>query len=81
MARDAADPTSGHDFGRDILPDDQWPILSLQRELPPAKFVSDRDGQSGLAVGYDAERDRQRFQVSDKGITLVVPEMLGQGLY
>jgi glucose-1-phosphate adenylyltransferase len=126
--------------------DDKWPILSLQRQLPPAKFVFDSDEQRGVAVdslvsggcivagavvrrsilfskvrvgsgtviedsvilpnvsigrrvrlrrtvidmhcvlpdgfsaGYDAERDRRRFHVTEKGTTLVVPEMLGQAV-
>ena len=32
----------------------------------------------GLQIGYDREADRKRFHVSDNGITLVTPEMLGQ---
>jgi glucose-1-phosphate adenylyltransferase len=32
------------------LYDDAWPILSLQRQLPPAKFVFDDDGRRGMAV-------------------------------
>jgi len=35
---------------------------------------------SGLQVGVDPEQDRKRFHVTDKGITLVTPEMLGQTL-
>ncbi len=103
LARDACDPASTHDFGRDLLPrlvashrvhahrferscvnmvgdrpywrdvgtvdayweanidltqvvpelnlyDDQWPILSLQRQLPPAKFVLDEASRRGSAV-------------------------------
>ncbi len=103
LARDAADPDSHHDFGRDLVPalvargqarahrferscihmaqqrpywrdvgtvdayfeanmdllqvlpqlnlyDDAWPILSQQRQLPPAKFVFDEDGRRGLAL-------------------------------
>jgi len=103
LARDAADATSGHDFGHDLLPslvgrarllvhrferscvggvagrpywrdvgtvdayyeanmdltqvvpelnlyDDAWPILSQQRQLPPAKFVFDEDYRRGIAV-------------------------------
>jgi glucose-1-phosphate adenylyltransferase len=103
LAEDAADPSSGHDFGKDLLPrlvrqqrvlahrfadscvnmvgeqpywrdvgtldaywaanidltrvvpelnlyDDHWPILSLQAQLPPAKFVFDDEGRRGLAV-------------------------------
>ena len=103
LARDAADPQSSHDFGKDLLPwlvahdrvlahrfsdscvnmvgsrpywrdvgtvdaywganmdltavvpelnlyDDHWPILSLQPQLPPAKFVFDEDARRGMAL-------------------------------
>ena len=104
LARDAADPGSSHDFGKDLIPylvehrhrifahrfadscvnmvgdrpywrdvgtvdafwaanidltqvvpelnlyDDQWPILSQQPQLPPAKFVFDDDARRGMAV-------------------------------
>jgi len=103
LARDAADPTSSHDFGKDIIPslvgtgqlhahrfetscvnmvgerpywrdvgtidayweanidltqvvpelnlyDDSWPIVSLQRQLAPAKFVFDENGRRGMAT-------------------------------
>jgi len=102
LARDAVNPNSNHDFGKDIIPsllarhrvyahsfsascvnmvntapywrdvgtvdayweanmdltavvpelnlyDDAWPILSLQRQLPPAKFVADDTGRKGGA--------------------------------
>ena len=32
----------------------------------------------GLVAGYDAAEDRKRFHVTDKGITLITPSMLGQ---
>lgn len=35
----------------------------------------------GLTVGYDAAADRQKFYVTDKGITLITPEMLGQPIH
>ncbi len=35
----------------------------------------------GLAVGIDPAEDRKRFHVTEKGITLIVPEMLGQRMY
>jgi glucose-1-phosphate adenylyltransferase len=103
LARDAADTSSTHDFGHDIIPalvahgqvavhrferscvnmgvsgpywrdvgtvdaywganldlvqvlpqlnlyDDRWPILSQQRQLPPAKFVFDDVQRRGMAV-------------------------------
>lgn len=35
----------------------------------------------GLEVGYDSEADRKRFYVTEKGITLITPEMLGQKVH
>src|SRR5258708_13372228 len=32
----------------------------------------------GLAVGFDPAEDRKRFHVSERGITLITPETLGQ---
>ncbi len=34
-----------------------------------------------LVVGVDREVDRRRFHVTDKGVTLITPEMLGQYLW
>jgi len=104
LARDAADPASSRDFGRDIIPhavregmaaahafekscvttdktrkpywrdvgtidayweanidltaveptldmyDTRWPIWTYQEQLPPAKFVFNRDDRRGMAV-------------------------------
>ena len=30
--------------------DTDWPIWTYQRQLPPAKFVLDRDGKHGMTV-------------------------------
>lgn len=201
LLRDAADPTSSHDFGKDIIPsllsrhrvyahsfkdscvnmvdttpywrdvgtvdafweanmdltsvvpelnlyDDDWPILSLQRQLAPAKFVFDETGRrgeahnalvssgcivsgaivrhsilfskvkvregsliedcvvlpdvgigknvhlrrtivdkhcklpDGFSAGLDREHDRTRgFHVTENGVTLITPEMLGQRIH
>jgi glucose-1-phosphate adenylyltransferase len=35
----------------------------------------------GLSVGVDPGEDRRRFHVTDRGITLVIPEMLGQQVH
>ncbi len=35
----------------------------------------------GLEVGFDVEQDRKRFYVSEKGITLITPDMLNQSRY
>lgn len=34
-----------------------------------------------LVVGYDTAADRKKFYVSDRGITLITPEMLGQEIH
>ncbi|MGR9090650.1 MAG: glucose-1-phosphate adenylyltransferase [Gammaproteobacteria bacterium] len=126
------------------LYDEDWPVRTASRELPPAKFVFDEDGRRGMAVdslvcsgcivsgatvrrsvlsskvrvgcgsvivdsvvlpdavigeacritkavidsgcvipdgtiiGEDVIADRQRFRVSDGGVVLVCPAMLGQ---
>jgi glucose-1-phosphate adenylyltransferase len=33
---------------------------------------------AGMIIGEDREHDAQRFYVTPQGVTLVVPEMLGQ---
>ncbi len=197
LIRDADDPGSSHDFGKDIIPsvidnyrvfsysfrdvqsdnqgywrdvgtvdafwlanmelidvtpelnlyDRRWPIWTYQEQLPPAKFVFDDDGRrgqaidsmvsggclisgatvrrsllfsnvhvhsytevnesvilpdvdvgencritkaiidkgckipSGTVIGEDPKADAERFYVSEEGVVLVVPEMLGQELH
>lgn len=201
LARDAVDPNSSHDFGKDIIPylvagnyrviaqsfedscvkmngempywrdvgtidayweanmeltkvtpdlnmyDHEWPIWTYQEQLPPAKFVFDDEKRRGMAVdslvsggciisgayvtrsllfsnvhvhsycnvedsvllpnvtvsrsatlkrvvvdkncvipegltvGVNPEEDKKRFFVTDKGITLITPEMLGQDVH
>jgi len=200
LVRDADDPDSSHDFGRDIIPhiidryrvyaqgfadscvnmvagvpywrdvgtvdayweanveltkvvpdlnmyDEEWPIWTHQEQLPPAKFVFDDQERRGMAVdslvsggciisgsvvrrsllfsdvrvnsyseiedsvilpkvdvgryvtlkrcvidkncripeglevGVNEAEDRRRFHVTDQGITLVTPEMLGQPVH
>jgi glucose-1-phosphate adenylyltransferase len=197
LARDALEPRSSHDFGKDIIPhlvpryrvfaqrfqdscvgmndnrpywrdvgtvdayweanvdlvhvtpelslyDQVWPIWTYQEQLPPAKFVFDDEGRRGQALdsmvsggcivsgstvrrsllfsnvhvhsfctiedavilpdvqvgrhvrlrravidkgcvlpegfqaGYNVDEDRRRFYVSERGVTLVTPDMLGQ---
>jgi glucose-1-phosphate adenylyltransferase len=201
LERDAVDPNSSHDFGKDIIPylvsgkyrvvaqtfedscvkmngempywrdvgtidayweanmeltkvtpdlnmyDQEWPIWTYQEQLPPAKFVFDDDNRRGMAVdslvsggciisgaylsrsllfsnvhvhsysnvedsvllpnvtvsrsatlkrvvvdkncvipegltvGLDPEEDKKRFFVTEKGVTLITPEMLGQDVH
>jgi glucose-1-phosphate adenylyltransferase len=35
----------------------------------------------GFTAGFDPEQDRKRFHVSERGVTLITPEMLGQKVY
>ena len=35
----------------------------------------------GLRVGFDPDEDRKRFYVSEKGVTLITPDMLDQSRY
>lgn len=35
----------------------------------------------GLTVGFDPEADRKQFHVTERGITLITPEMLGQQIH
>ena len=37
--------------------------------------------EDGTVIGEDLEHDRKRFHVTEEGIVLVTPEMLGQHLY
>jgi glucose-1-phosphate adenylyltransferase len=36
---------------------------------------------AGMRIGVDADEDRRRFCVTDRGVVLVVPEMLGQRVH
>ena len=58
-----------------ILPD-----VDIGRRARLRRVVMDKHCRvpEGLSIGYDIEADRKRFHVSENGITLVTPEMLGQ---
>ena len=58
-----------------ILPD-----VDIGRRAKLRRVVMDKHCRvpEGLTIGYDIEADRRRFHVSENGITLVTPEMLGQ---
>jgi glucose-1-phosphate adenylyltransferase len=36
---------------------------------------------AGLRAGVDPEEDRRRFHVTERGVTLIIPEMLGQKVH
>ena len=55
------------------------PNVDIARRVVLKRCVIDKDCRlpEGLQVGVDPESDRRRFHVTDSGITLVTPEMLG----
>ncbi len=58
-----------------ILPD-----VHICRDARLRRVVMDKHCRvpEGMTIGYDPVADRKRFHVSENGITLVTPEMLGQ---
>ncbi len=58
-----------------ILPD-----VHIGRSARLRRVVMDKHCRvpDGMTIGYDAEADRKRFHVSENGVTLVTPGMLGQ---
>lgn len=59
------------------------PHVRIGENVILKRAIVDRgcDIPNGFQVGLDHDEDRKRFYVSDKGITLITPEMLGQGLH
>lgn len=57
-----------------------FPGVDIARNCKIRRAVIDRGCKipRGMVIGHDAEQDRQRFYVSEKGVVLVTPEMLGQ---
>ncbi len=56
------------------------PNVEISRHVKLNRVVVDSDTRipEGVEIGFDVELDRKRFYVSEKGITLVTAEMLGQ---
>ncbi|MFA6039973.1 MAG: glucose-1-phosphate adenylyltransferase [Methylophilus sp.] len=59
------------------------PKSTIGRNVVLKNVVIDRGCYipEGMQIGVDLEQDRKRFYVSEKGIVLVTPDMLGQDLY
>jgi glucose-1-phosphate adenylyltransferase len=59
------------------------PKVTINRNVVLKNVVIDRGCiiPEGMQIGVDLELDAKRFYVSEKGITLVTPDMLGQDLY
>jgi glucose-1-phosphate adenylyltransferase len=56
------------------------PSVDVGRYATLKRCVVDKNCRipEGLVVGVNPDEDRKRFHVSDRGITLITPEMLGQ---
>jgi glucose-1-phosphate adenylyltransferase len=61
-----------------ILPD-----VTVNRHVRLRRVVVDRGCvlPEGFQAGYNLDEDRRRFHVTDKGVTLVTPDMLGQKVH
>lgn len=59
------------------------PNVKISRGVTLKRVVVDKSCviPEGLTVGVDPEEDKKRFHVTDKGITLITPEMLGQDVH
>lgn len=59
------------------------PKVTINRNVTLKNVVIDRGCiiPEGMKIGLDPILDAKRFYVSEKGITLVTPDMLGQDLY
>lgn len=59
------------------------PKVTVNRHVVLKNVVIDRGCNipEGMQIGVNLAEDKKRFYVSEKGITLVTPDMLGQDLY
>lgn len=59
------------------------PKATINRNVTLKKVVVDRGCviPEGMQIGVDLALDAERFYVSEKGVVLVTPDMLGQDLY
>jgi glucose-1-phosphate adenylyltransferase len=60
-----------------------FPSVEIARHCLLKKCIVDKYCHipAGTQIGVDPEADRQRFHVTDSGITLVTPAMLGQSIH
>jgi len=59
------------------------PNVQIGRNVVLRRAIIDKHCRlpEGLTVGLDLEADRRRFHVTNRGVTLIVPEMLGQEVH
>lgn len=57
-----------------------FPRVTIERNCRIRRAILDRGCHipAGMQIGYDPEEDARRFHVTNNGIVLVIPEMLGQ---
>ena len=56
------------------------PNVDIGRHVRLRRVVVDKNCviPPGMVAGFDPDEDRQRFHVTETGVTLSTPEMLGQ---
>lgn len=71
-----------HSFG-DIEDSVILPNVEIGRNVVLKRVVIDKGTRipEGMQIGVDHDEDRKRFHVTEKGITLVTPDMLGHSLH
>jgi glucose-1-phosphate adenylyltransferase len=59
------------------------PNVTVSRSVTLKRVVVDKNCviPEGLTVGVNPEEDKKRFFVTEKGVTLITPEMLGQDVH
>ena len=59
------------------------PNATISRNVKLKRVVVDKNCiiPEGMSIGFDPVKDKKQFFVTDKGITLVTPEMLGQDVH
>ena len=59
------------------------PNVDVGRNVVLKRAVVDKHCRlpAGTSIGVDREQDLRRFHVTERGVTLVTPEMLGQQLH
>jgi glucose-1-phosphate adenylyltransferase len=57
--------------------------VEIERDVVVRRAVIDKDCRlpAGLRIGVDPAEDRRRFFVTERGVTLVTPDMLGQPVH
>ena len=71
------------DHALGVVPVAQGDTTLPQRPLAEAvaKVQAAYPDERVLSIGVDPEEDRRRFLVTERGVTLVTPDMLGQQIH